>query len=90
MRLISELLREVTRDLRAKPLKSFQMAIIIIAMPIALTYRFVEDRREEKKREANLVYHKQMEALNALPASTLSTWNPRSLKYSFSRALITC
>jgi DNA repair exonuclease SbcCD ATPase subunit len=68
MSLIIEVLKVLTQEVRGSGnrIEKFKMLLILIAMPIAITFTLVDKHREEKNREANLVYHKQMESLNTV------------------------
>jgi sensor c-di-GMP phosphodiesterase-like protein len=68
MRLISDFLKVLTDELRGSGKRSekAKMLVIIISMPIFITAAVIDKYRKEKEREANLVYHKQMESLNTV------------------------
>jgi uncharacterized protein HemX len=68
MSLIVEVFEVLTQELKGSGsrIEKLKMLLIVIALPIALTFSIVDKHRKEKEREANLVYHKQMESLNTV------------------------
>lgn len=50
-------------------LEKLKLIITIIALLIVVPFSFYDKHRQEKAREENLVYHKQMESLNSVEES---------------------
>lgn len=71
MSFIVEMAEVLTQELRGKGnrLERAKMLLTLIALLIVIPFALFDKNREEKERQENLVYHKQMESLDEVEAN---------------------